>query len=347
MPPPALFAQVPQRLRHLGPADGVRGVADAVGDAVLPAEDVEPDHQLHVLPHRAGVVAPGADDHALFEQAKGPRDDDTAVETVEKDAGGQKGALIFQHLHAGQDPVGHVVADHLAVFDLRSVAGPHRAPHRHHMVVLQHRPDDLLQGIALEHRVGVHTEEVGIAGGVDAHVQGVGLAAVALADEGDGDLAGPGLKDGLSLLAWDLPLDGPVDLPHLKGPAQDLRRSIGGAVVHHDDLVEPVMQGQQGADGGLDGDLLIVGRHQDGHGDIVVVEELIFQQVPAFGPVELRGAHRHRQEEKAGIAHHVEDKKDTHPVKKDQQEVSHGASLLSSSASICLVSRRYIIISRA
>ena len=82
MPAPPLFAQIPQLLRHLGPADGVRGVTDSVGNPVLPAKYVQLHHQLHILPHGGGVVASGLDDNALFEQPDGPGNDDASVEFV-------------------------------------------------------------------------------------------------------------------------------------------------------------------------------------------------------------------------------------------------------------------------
>ena len=103
MPPSPLACQIFQPLRHLGPADGIGGVADSIGTPVLPAKDVQPDHQLHVLPHGVECVTPRLDDHALFEQAEGAGDDDAAVEFIQHDPGGQEGAVVLQHLHTGQE----------------------------------------------------------------------------------------------------------------------------------------------------------------------------------------------------------------------------------------------------
>lgn len=243
--------------------------------------------QLHVLAHGGAVVASGGDDHTLEEQAEGPRDDDIPVEPVKEDPGGQEGAVILQHLHTGQELAGHPVADHPAVLDLRAVAGPHGAAHRNHAGVLQHRADDLLQRVVLEHGVRVQAEEVGVAGHIDPHIQGVRLAAVFLPHQGDGHLVGPGLVDLLLRLAGDAPLDGPLDLPHVKGVPQHLGGVVGGAVIHHHDLIELVVQGQQGTDGGLDGHLLVVGGHQDGNRHIVVVGQLILQPVAPLGGVKV------------------------------------------------------------
>ena len=111
---------------------------------------------------------------------------------------------------------------------------------------------------------------------------------------------------------------------------QDLGGAVRGAVVHHDDLIELVVQGQQGADRGLDGNLFVVGGHQDGHGDVVVVPQLVFQQVAPLGGVEVRGPHRHRQEEKAGVAHHVEDEEGLHAQEEKLDKISHTPTATSS-----------------
>lgn len=115
-----------------------------------------------------------------------------------------------------------------------------------------------------------------VAGGVDAHVEGVGLAAVFLTDQGEGHLQVGGLEDGLFRLAGHHPVDGPGDLLHAEGLHQD-GGPVGGAVVHHDDLVELVLQTEQGTDGGDDGNLLVVGGHHNGHGDVVLLQQLVFR----------------------------------------------------------------------
>ena len=87
---------------------------------------------------------------------------------------------------------------------------------------------------------------------------------------------------------------------------------VFGTVVDDDDLIELVVQRQQRAHRGLDGHGLVVRGHQDGDGHVVVVAQLVFQRVAPPVGVELGGAHRHGEEEEAGIAHHVEDEEGLH-----------------------------------
>ena len=198
-----------------------------------------------------------------------------------------------------------MVGNHPAVLDLRPIAGPDRAPYRHHIALLNHRPHDLLQRVILQHRVRVHADEIREFGGVDAHVQGVGLAAVFLTDQGDGHLVLLSLKDGEFRLTGNASVNGAVDLIQMKGFPQNLCGTVGGAVIHNDNLIEFVLQTEQGPDGGLNGNLLIVGGHHQSHRHVVVLQQLVFQLVPAPELVQGGGAHRHRQEQEAGISDHV------------------------------------------
>ena len=275
---------------------------------------MEFDHQLHILSHGGGIVAPRVDDRTLFEQAKGAGNDDAAVEPVKQDPGRQEGAIILQHLHTGQDLPGHPVGNDPPVLNLSAVAGADSAAHRHHVPIFDDRPHDLLQGVVLQHRVGVHAHKVGVSGGVDPHVQCVGFAAVFLADQRDRHFIGPGLKNSQFRLAGNHTMDGAGNLLHPEGLPEDPGGIVPGAIVHNNDLIQPVFQVQQRADGGDDGDLLIVGGHQDSHGHIVILKQFVLQEVAPLELVQGGGAHRHGQKEKTGIPHHIENKKYSHKV---------------------------------
>ena len=154
---------------------------------VFPAEHMQLDHELHILAHGGGVISAGGDDRAFEEQAERTGDDDVAVEFVEQDAGGEKRPVVFQHLHAGQQPARHPVAHHAAVFDLRAVAGAHRPAHGDHIGILEHGTHDFFQRIVLQHRIRIQTEKIRVTGYVDAHIERIRLAAVFLANQRDGN----------------------------------------------------------------------------------------------------------------------------------------------------------------
>ena len=214
VPAAALLAEVAQPLGHLRPADRIRRIADPVGEVVLAAEDMQLDDQLHILAHRVMVI-PARVDHQIFlEQAERAGDNDVAVELIEQDARCQKGTVVFEHLHAGDQIVRHAVADHMALLDLRAVAGADRAADCNDVVALQNGAHDLFQRVALQHGVCVDAQEIREVGCVDAHVQRVRLAAVALADQRDRDLVAAGFIDRFLRLAVDAPLDRTVDLAH-------------------------------------------------------------------------------------------------------------------------------------
>ena len=216
-----------------------------------------------------------------------------------------------------------MVGEHPSVLDLRPVAGPDCPAHGHHISIFQNRPHDFFQGIVLEDGIGIHTDKVRIPGGVDAHVQGIGFSAVLFADQGNGHLELLGFKNGHRLLAGDAAVNGPGDLVHTKGLPQELGCLIRGAVIHNDDLVERILQAQQRLDGALDGDLLVVGRNHNGHRYVIVLQKLIFQLIPASELIESGGTHRDRQEEKAGVSDHVQDKKHAHAAEEQFKRIHH------------------------
>ena len=72
VPPAPLPAQIPQTLRHLGPAHRIRDIADAVAPPVLTAVHMEFHHQFHILAHGGVVVASGGNNHTFQEQAERP-----------------------------------------------------------------------------------------------------------------------------------------------------------------------------------------------------------------------------------------------------------------------------------
>ena len=216
---------------------------------MFPAEHMELNNQLHILPHGGGIIAAGLDDQLLLEQAEGAGDDNIPVEFVKQDAGGQEGPVIFQHLHAGQQLFGHAVADDASGFNFRTVAGAHRTAHRHHLGVLQQRAHNFVQGVALQDGVRVDADKVGVGSHIDPHVQRVRLSAVFLGDQRDGDLPCAGFVYRLSRPAGNPALNGPVDRLQAEGVPKDLDGVVGGAVIHHNDLIELIVQCQKGSDG--------------------------------------------------------------------------------------------------
>ena len=129
-------------------------------------------------------------------------------------------------------------------------------------------------------------------------------------------------------------MDRTVDVLHAKRVSHHLGGFVGGAVVHHDDLIQAVVQSQQGADGGLDGHRLVVGGDQDGHRHIVVVGQFVLQCVAPLGAIESGGAYGDGQEEETGVAHHIQDEKCAHNIEKILKQISyaHAASFSSLSA---------------
>ena len=65
MPAAALLTQVAQPFGNLRPADRIGHIADAVGDTVFAAEDMQLDDQFHVFSHGI-VVVPAGIDHQIF-----------------------------------------------------------------------------------------------------------------------------------------------------------------------------------------------------------------------------------------------------------------------------------------
>ena len=116
--------------------------------------------------------------------------------------------------------------------------------------------------------------------------------------------------------------------------AHQLHGVIRRAVVHHDDLIKPVFQLKQRADSGLDRHTLVMRGYNDGNRDEIVVSKLIFQQIAPFGGVQLGRANGHRQEQKAGVADHIENEEKFHAQQEPLDRVSHtgAASLLAGCA---------------
>ena len=276
MPPAALLDQVAQIVGRLAPADGVGRVLDQVVLAVRPAEHVQLRHQLHVLAHRVAVVAPARDHIVLAEHPEGARDDEVAVELVEQDAGGKERPVVLQHLHGGDDLLRQRVVRQAAVLDLDAVGQAHEASHSHHVLVFDDRRHDLAQRVVLQHGIGVDADEVRVLRCVDPHVERVGLAAVFLGDERDGNALHAPDPHALLRLAGNLQTDGAVDGAQAERVDDDLRRVVGGAVVHHDDLVKRVVQRQKRAHRAFHRDVLVVRRHDDADGHIAVHHDAWF-----------------------------------------------------------------------
>ena len=81
---------------------------------------------------------------------------------------------------------------------------------------------------------------------------------------------------------------------------------VSGAVVHHNDLIELIVQLQQGLYAVQDGDLLVVGGHQDGDGEIEAVLQLVFDGAHPVHLIEPPGPDGHRQEEIGGVEQQIE-----------------------------------------
>lgn len=187
--------------------------------------------------------------------------------------------------------------------------------------------------IVLQDGIRVHADKIREAGGVDAHVQGVGLAAVFLADQRQRDLVAPALVNGLLPLAGNAPVDGPLDPVQVKGLRQHPDGVAGGAVVHHDDLIGPIIQRQQRPHRIRRGDLLVVGGNDDAHGQLIVRRQKNLQLLPPGVLIKLRRACEHGDEQKGGIAQQIEHKKPAHDLQKKLYAVVHAASSLLSAAS--------------
>ena len=141
-------------------------------------------HQLHILADGAAVVAAGRDHDVFSEHPESPGNDHGAVKLVQQDAGSQKGTVILQHLHTGQEVPGQTVLFHPPSGKLYIVGDTHQPADRHHIFVLQYRLSNLSQRIILQDRIGIHTDKIGVIGGIDAHIQRICLAAVFLANDG-------------------------------------------------------------------------------------------------------------------------------------------------------------------
>ena len=98
---------------------------------------------------------------------------------------------------------------------------------------------------------------------------------------------------------------------------------VRGTVVHHNDLIGPVVERQQGPDGGLNSHALVMGRYNDGDRDIVIPRQFIFQQIAPLRAVQGGGTHRNGQKEKAGIPHHVAHKEPAGDIQERLEDLSH------------------------
>ena len=125
-----------------------------------------------------------------------------------------------------------------------------------------------------------------------------------------------GSVDELLRLALHLPTDGAADGTHPKGVDQHLGCIVSGAVVHHDDLVYVVIQGQQGADGLHHRQFLVIRRNDDSDRDIVVLLQNVFQPDLLLGLIQGGRAHHHRQEQEGGIPDQIENEENADAVEK-------------------------------
>ena len=326
MPALSLLAQIVQPLGHLRPADGVGGVADGIVDAVDCAVFVQLDHQLHILAHGLVVVAAHGDDRVLFEQSERAGNDERAVEAVKEDARGEEGAVILQHLHESEDAARQAVAFDAPVFQLHVIRDAHDAAHRHHLAVLQHRLGDAAQRVVLQHGVRVHADEVGKGRGVDAHVQRVCLAAVFLADERERHLLHARFVDTFLPPALDPAADGTVDNVHIERLGKHLGGRVARTVVHHDDLIGAVVERKQRAHRVHNGDLLVVGGHDDADGQIVVRGQDAFELLLPVPLIEVERADDDREEQKGRIADQIGDEEIAHDREKQLYAVIHTAA---------------------
>ncbi len=122
---------------------------------------------------------------------------------------------------------------------------------------------------------------------------------------------------------------------------------VGGAVVHHDDLVELIVQLQQGFYAVQDGDLLVVGGNQDGDGEVEAVLQLVFDGAHPVRLVEMPGPDGHRQEEAGGVEQQIEEEKCLYYNQGILDKLAHTAIGTSFSSFSAWPPRMYLSISAA
>ena len=166
---------------------------------------------------------------------------------------------------------------HPSVFQLNIVGDAHDAAHRHHIAVFQYRLGDAAQRVVLQNGVRVHADKVREICGVDAHVQRVCLAAVLFSDERHRYLLCACLIDVFLALTVDLPADGTVNKVHIERLGKHLGGCVARTVVHHDDLIGAVVERKQRAHRVHNGDLLVVGGHDDADGQVVIRGQNAFE----------------------------------------------------------------------
>ena len=142
MPPFALFAQILQTFRYLGPADGIGSILNCIGHIVCDAVFVKLYDQFHIFAHGRVVVSSGGDDHIFFKQTKGTGYDQRTVEFIKEDSGRKEGTIIFQYLHTRQNIIREVIVHHPSPFQCCTIARTDHAADRNHILLFKDRTDN-------------------------------------------------------------------------------------------------------------------------------------------------------------------------------------------------------------
>ena len=273
VPALALFLQVTQIIRRLGPADRVRQELDGIGALAFQHVLVELDHQFHVLADAAGRIAPCVDDELLVERPEGAGNDEQHAHLVKTDAPRQESPQILVRLQHQQRLVGQVDLPQFSVHDLAAAGDADDAAHRHAFRVDHEGIDDLGQRGFLQDGVRVDGHEHRIHGDVDPCVQGVCLPSVFLVHYDQVRILRRTVQCA-DFLRGNGALVGLVDLDQMERILQQFQRIVFRAVVDDDDFVMSEIQGQEVPGVVHDGGRFVVGRNEDADGHHVVRERI-------------------------------------------------------------------------
>ena len=207
---------------------------------------MHPHHQIHVLRDRVRAVAAQFQHHLAGKTAKGPGDNQHAIQRAPALTAEQEGPQVLHHLDGFYTGTRQVNAGDPSGGDPAPVHHPHDAADRHHPLRVQHHGQrHPQQCVAFQHCVSIQRTEIGVAGDVDAGVQRIRFTAAIFFVQyqktgfGQADISGAhrlGLQPRSNdVLSPDQP----------EGALQPGQRLVLAAVVNHHHFQFRVVQGQQ------------------------------------------------------------------------------------------------------
>jgi hypothetical protein len=153
LPAGPLTPQHAQRLRHFGPAGGIRDEADAIFPPFLDHVAVEAHDDVEVLAKRPGRIAADLHHHIAAEQPEGARYDQQGVDPAPGKPPHQEGSQIFHDLDARQEAIGKPDLLHLPALGAEAVGDAQSAADRDHALrIVEEGLDGADQRVGLQDR---------------------------------------------------------------------------------------------------------------------------------------------------------------------------------------------------